>query len=220
MTLLELTLMLGLGVAIAFSTVVQGNVQLQTLKLYKIVEYYSKEVPRMASALHNMTRTAHTFKIYNISASTQTTAGYPVPAPPSGSEVTSGNALLMQGTSRSTSSSSIMATPLTNTAVIWMAPIQYNAVNAQSIRRADADGSGIKNNGHVDFSLNKYDLLAAAWNSSTPKPPVGWALCKNISGVTFTILPNHNGLVLMQVFRQEKSGSAPSLVFDLVLERK
>lgn len=208
MSLLEITLVLGVGLSIVTTALVQGNAQFQALRAFKQVEYYSKDVPRMVTAVHNLSRDSHTFRLFSSPPNNTLRA----PAVPPTAGAIKGNALFLYGNER-TASGGFGADE--RGALLWMANIDGGKASVRSDRLVDSTGA-------IDFPLNKYNVMATAWKGkpSSGGGKDGWVLCENVADVTFDLIPGTDGAVLMRVYRQTREDAGAELAFDMVLERR
>jgi hypothetical protein len=219
MTLLELTMVLGLGLAIVTGALTQSFQQLQSLRNYREVEYYARDVPKVATALGRVCRGADSLTI-----TTGVTAGindinYPPGSAAAGvitgqDNVVKGTILTIKGKERTGTDTFVDVTT-----DIWMA--KYDKLHkASGTIFTDGSDRWQDKTGAYDFAGNQWQLIIkkkrGAWDFTTP----GWVLCENIANVEFQYIPGTDGAVLMTVWRQEKAGEGAKIAFELVLERK
>ena len=220
MNLVELTMVLAISLAMITAAFVQGNNQYEVIRTYKQVEYYSSDVPRMITAVQNITRGAKSFWIVSNTGAAATANG---PLGPGngmssmtiGGALKNGEAIVIGGEEKHDDGAGGTKT------VGFMTRLFL-------VERKDitpfASGRYEDRTGAVDLLDNKYHLAIKSVRrdgtetGSLSQP--GWYLIRNIAGVQFDHIPGTDGLVLMRIFRQYQSGAAAQLAFEQVLERR
>lgn len=214
MSLLEVTLSIGIALAIAAAAVTQIAMQSTMLLHYRDVDYYSREVPRTVAAVQNMSRGAHTFRIAQVIPPRSPGVGgrfEGVSGPPTGDAAFRpgggragvGNALYMMGTHGGTNSQE---------AVIWL---------SDNSSRTTREGNSIADPVTMErtFPENNMDIcLAVRTNGGTWGG--GWILNKQVSGLQFDIIPDSGGATLMTVLKRMRGEARPGIAYQLVLERR
>jgi hypothetical protein len=217
MTLLEITMVLGLGLAIITGALTQSFQQLQSLRHYREVEYYAKDVPRVATAIGRVCRGADsltispgvTVHINNIKGAPGSAAYGPING--GGGNVTRGTILTIRGKERTGTDTYIDV--ITD---IWMFKKPGNGGTVFN----DGSDRWQDKNGAYDFAANQWQLAIKKKKGAWTGDDDGWILCENIANVEFEYIPGTDGAVLMTVWRQERSGESARIAFELVLERK
>jgi hypothetical protein len=224
--LVELTVVLAMGLAMVTAALNQGNSQYAVMKTYKQVEYYSNDVPRMITAVQNITRGAKSFHIVDNLGTGMSNAG-PIAGTHAfstggGSSIRGrdyGRGLVIFGEGREeTGTSSGTVTPTYRTRIFL---VERNDITPMGDRYVDSAGA-------MDLLGNRYHLAiksvkevpGAAGGTIAAVTSPGWYLLRNIADVSFDHIPGTDGLVLMRVYRQFRSGATPQVAFEVVLERR
>lgn len=215
MSLLEVTLAIGLSLAIAAAAMTQITMQTATIMHYKDVDYYAREVPRTLAALQNISRGAHTFRIGRASPETAAPTGPSAPLPPPTLAVVpgfqpnqgmagNGNGLLVRGTFGGTNSKE---------AIIWLSDNTSRVLNEGS--------SGILDPISLErtFPDNRRDICISV-RTNGGAWPAGWILNKNVSDMRFDIIPDSGGAVLMTVWKRMRGEAGAGIAYQMVLERR
>ncbi len=215
MNLLEVTLTIGIALAIAAAGMTQMATQAQTILYYKDVDYYSREVPRTVAAMHNLARGVHTFRIGN--ATTDAPAGGAGARflPPNNSPnflsgrglPGNGDALYMRGTYGGTN---------VKEAIVWL--VDNSRVTAPETGRVASLFNPITQ--ERTFADNRFDIFVSVRTNSVGSWPSGWVLNKQVSGLRFDIIPDAGGAVLMTVFKRMRGEGAAEISYQVVLERR
>lgn len=174
------------------------------------MEYYASEVPRTISALQNISRGAHTYRI-----GTNANTGVNIPgglwaATATGAR-TSGNALAI--TSRVGDRGRMES-------YIWLQDKTQTGSTIEGDFIVDPAAQG----GGRSFQENRFDLLVStrviADAGGIPPFPAGWALNRNIAGIQFDIIPDSGGAVLMTVLKRMRNDAGVAIAFQTILERR
>jgi len=224
--LVELTVVLAMGLAMVTAALNQGNNQYGVMKTYKQVEYYSSDVPRMITAVQNITRGAKSFHIVDNLGMGMTAAGplagtaaFSIGGSGSMAGGTHGRGLIIFGEGKEeTGASGGAVTPIHKTRLFL---VERNDITPMGDRYVDSAGA-------MDLLGNRYHLAiksvkevpGAGGNLIGAVTSPGWYLLRNIADVSFDHIPGTDGLVLMRVYRQFRSGAAPQVAFEVVLERR
>lgn len=217
MNLVELTMVLAIGLAMVTAGLTQGNNQYEVIRTYKQVEYYSNDVPRMITAVQNVTRGAKSFWITPRDGAVMTPAG-PIGRGTAmlstgGNLSDHGQALLIHGVEKESGSTGEVKSVDRHTLIFLVE--RNDITQLGSDRYEDRTGA-------VDLLGNRYHLAVKSvkgQNISQMTSP-GWYLIRNVADVRFDHVPGTDGVVLMRVYRQYRSGDAPVLAFEQVLERR
>jgi hypothetical protein len=210
MSILEITLSIGIGIFLAAAAMTQISFQAQTITAHRDVEYYASEVPRTISALQNISRGAHTYRI-----GTNANTGVNIPgglwaATATGAR-TSGNALAI--TSRVGDRGRMES-------YIWLQDKTQTGSTIEGDFIVDPAAQG----GGRSFQENRFDLLVStrviADAGGIPPFPAGWALNRNIAGIQFDIIPDSGGAVLMTVLKRMRNDAGVAIAFQTILERR
>lgn len=216
MSLLEITLAIGISLAIAAAAVTQIAMQTATIMHYKDVDYYSREVPRTVSTLQNIARGAHTFRIggANTIAQGDATPGAPL-RPPDDSVVRefrtgqglggNGNGLYIRGNFGGTTN--------TKEAIIWLA----NNTGRFSPEGPDAIADPFTQ--ERAFPENNRDICISV-RTNGGRWPDGWILNKNVNNMRFDVIPDSGGAVLMTVWKRMRGDRGAGIAYQLILERR
>lgn len=215
MNLLEVTLAIGISLAIAAAAMTQIAMQTATIMHYKDVDYYSREVPRTVAALQNIARGAHTFRL---GGANTVVAGDGAPGatlrPPDPSVIQefrqgrglagNGNGLYISGNFGGTN---------TKEAIIWL---------ADSTGRFQPEGPNAIADPFTQertFPENNRDICISV-RTNGGRWPDGWILNKNVNDMRFDIIPDSGGAVLMTVWKRMRGEAGAGIAYQLVLERR
>jgi hypothetical protein len=213
MTLLEITMVLGLGLAIVTSAMTQGFQQLQTLRHFRDVEYYSKDVPKVATAINNMCRGATDFQLgQNIASNWQNRLNTSIISGAGGAQ---GGSLIIRGKERDNAGNE-----RDRSSGLWIYPSDTDP-GQKWMDLGDGramDGTGVIHMGANRWNLATRTVYGTGIGPGTTKQ--GWVLIRNIAGISFDYIPGTAGSVLMTVWRQEEPKQTPKVAFEMVLERK
>lgn len=222
MNLVELTVVLAIGLAMVSAGLIQGNNQYEVVRTYKQVGYYSNDVPRMITAVQNVTRGAKSFYLVPNSNSSMGADGPIVGGTGgagAGAAVTGldhSQAIVIQGDEKHSDGSGGTRTAKFSTRLFLVERTDITPFGSD--RYEDQTGA-------MDLRENKYHLAVksiknhgGATLSHLGEP--GWYILRNVADVRFDHVPGSDGVILMRVFRQYKSGEAPQLAFEQVLERR
>lgn len=216
MNLVELTMVLAIGLAMVSAGLIQGNNQYEVMKTYKQVEYYSNDVPRMITAVQNITRGAKSFWIVpraGVVMRPDGPIGKGTAMVSTSNLLDHGQALLIEGTEKQkTAAGEVQNVPFHT--LIFL--VERNDITQLgSDRYEDQTGA-------VDLMDNRYHLAIKSVKGTSigAMATPGWYIIRNVADVRFDHVPGTDGLILMRVYRQYRSGEAPRLAFEQVLERK
>lgn len=213
MNLLEITLSIGIAMAIAAAGMVQLTMQTNTLLYFKDVDYYSREVPRAVAAVQNLARGAHTFRI-----------GTAVPAAPAGAAATyrppdqASEPSFRRGAGQITGSNLFLkgtwGENKDKEAVIWLAD------NSGRVLSEGPNSISDPTTGERTFPENRYDICVSVSTNTAARMPDGWILSKNVAGMRFDIIPDSGGAVLMSVFKRMRGEGGVGISHQMILERR
>lgn len=225
MNLLEVTLAIGISLALAAAAITQISMQTATIMYYKDVDYYSREVPRTVGALQNLARGAHTFRIGGVNTVTagDATPGAPLrpPDPTSVPEfrppvqaagqplrprglASNGDGLYISGNFSGTN---------TKEAIVWLAD------NSGRFRPEGGNAIADQFTQERTFPENNRDICISV-RTNGGRWPDGWILNKNVRDMRFDIIPDSGGAVLMTVWKRMRGEAGANIAYQLVLERR
>lgn len=221
MNLVELTVVLAIGLAMVSAGLIQGNNQYEVVRTYKQVGYYSNDVPRMITGVQNVTRGAKSFYLVPNSNSSMGSDGPIVGGTGWASQVSAGatdhsQAMVIIGEEKHSDGSGGTTTSKFSTRLFLVERTDITPFGSD--RYEDQTGA-------MDLRENKYHLAVKSINQRAGvglaylNQP-GWYILRNVADVRFDHVPGSDGVILMRVFRQYKSGEAPQLAFEQVLERR